>query len=172
VAATWPPGYEVLQLQLLPVEEVRKCGAARSRMQCVNTSILHPDVWLKSCGGHTPQGTGYPCLSSTNAMNAYDDIECMLCLGFTPFPSFLQPLPAIYFVLEFCLKTGFFLLYCGSLCHVARFARPSHFNVTKCNHHYHSTPCYTISRSPVSTTPLKDYLFLCLHSTNLDKQGL
>jgi hypothetical protein len=30
----------------------------------------------------------------------------------------------------------------------------------------------TISRSPVSTTPLKDYLFLCLHSTDLDKQGL
>jgi hypothetical protein len=30
----------------------------------------------------------------------------------------------------------------------------------------------TISRSPVSTTPLKDYLFLCLHSTDLDKLGL
>jgi hypothetical protein len=30
----------------------------------------------------------------------------------------------------------------------------------------------TISRSPVSTTPLKDYLFLCLHSTDWDKQGL
>jgi hypothetical protein len=48
---------------------------------------------------------------------------------------------------------------------------------TKCDRNHeqcincNNTIC-TISRSPVSTTPLKDYLFLCLHSTDLDKQGL
>jgi hypothetical protein len=35
------------------------------------------------------------------------------------------------------------------------------------------TPMTTTTiRSPVSTTPLKDYLFLWLHPTNLNKQGL